>query len=217
VPTQPGALSDIPGPSLRPLSIDNPHDSSVSVGLSRYTLPSAPYVFRATATNPSGLVGVCQSVVAVGETDERRFGLFMRTKTADELGDGNLHLLRQLAGEDPWSTGGWFNWVNDCFFGTNLLDWGHPGGTVDNPVHRTISMNEETVTLPRPPDGGYRVGVHRRTPLLGGTTRVEVLCEGVLRAEWSRRLQPQEFWEVATVDFPGCLLTPIHETRIVNR
>jgi hypothetical protein len=136
--------------------------------------------------------------------------------------DMDIHLLKGGAG---FGTGGWFDLVNDCYYrdcAGQGLDWGVQGDNSDNPrlvLDNTTGFGPELIDFTAPPAGTYRAGVHYYCDNSVGasTATVRIYCDGVLASELSKGLSGTgQFWEVANVTWPGCVIEPLGNTMAVS-
>ena len=182
-----------------------------------------PYIFRATATDGYGRRAACDvraQATRVVPPDGLRVEL---TRQEDEP-DVDLHLLNPTGNQSPRGATGYFNSPNDCFFANLAPDWGVLGQTVDNPrlsLDDTTGFGPEDISLPRPQAGHFRLGAHYYCDGSRGPSHatVRIFCGGLLVAEFGpqRLARSGDFWDVAEIEFPGCLVTELGQVYAVTQ
>jgi hypothetical protein len=163
------------------------------------------YVLRMTALQLRGdpLTSCTTPIHAVPPQD-----LHVQLVWDTDSSDVDLHLLGP-------SGGTYFDSTNpgDCYYAHRRAQWGGPGtdddATLD--IDDTNGYGPENINVISPQAGTYTVGVHYYCPhgVTGATNAtVRVFCNGALRRELQRAFTAhKQFWDVATVTWPGCTVT----------
>jgi hypothetical protein len=199
-------------------AIQDPHSRNARFLIDVSTPADSPYVFRLTAIDRRGGMSSCEVTVFARPPDALQIELLW----AQDVTDLDLHLLNPPGSTDRWGPAGWFNQSNDCYYLNRSPDWGGAQETRDNPrldVDDVTGFGPEHISFPSPAAGTYSIGVHYFCDDGMGPSdaTVRVFCQGAAPATFGPRrlLRSGAFWEVATLAWPGCGLTPIDEIRFV--
>ena len=137
--------------------------------------------------------------------------------------DLDLHLLDPTGSAGPLTSSGWFNLQHDCHYIVRNPDWGVVGATNDNPsldIDDSTGFGPEQISIPSPQSGVFTVGVHYYCDLgLGpSVATVRIFCNGSLARELTQSLAATgTLWQVATIDWPSCAVTPSGQTVTVTQ
>lgn len=196
----------------------NSRDATFFVDLA--TTPQTPYVFRVTATDTWGQSGSCEYTAFATPRD----ALHVQLVWDKDQTDVDLHVLNPIGAASPTSSSGWFSLTNDCYYLNRSPDWGVAGNTQDNPrldIDDVNGFGPENINISRPQSGTYLIGVHYfcDDELGASNATVRIYCNGVQAFESSPRSLPASgfFWDVASVQWPGCTITPLNTTRTVSQ
>jgi len=197
--------------------IVNPNSQNASITVNTATTAATPYVFRLTVTDTWGASDSCEVTVFATPRD----ALHVQLVWDKDRTDVDLHLLNPVGAANPWGSTGWFHGTNDCYFANLRPEWGVVGDTTDNPrldLDDTEGFGPENINLSRPQSGSFRVGVHYYCDDGLGASRatVRIFCNGTLAFETAPPMNLPTtafFWEVATIQWPGCTITPLNLTR----
>jgi hypothetical protein len=123
--------------------------------------------------------------------------------------DVDLHLLH------PNARGVFFHEAWDCHFWNLTPDWGAPGPDNDPFLDRddTDGAGPEVISVERPENVRYRVGVHYWNPWGFGVSfaTVRIYIRGVLAEEWANvELAGRDLWESHDIDWPGGFVTRLY-------
>jgi hypothetical protein len=194
----------------------NSRDATFFVDLA--TTPQSPYVFKVTATDTWGEFDSCEITVFAIPRDALHIQLVWNV----DITDVDLHLLNPTASANRWGSTGWFHTSNDCYYLNRTPDWGIAGNTQDNPrldIDDVNGFGPENINIARPISGTYTVGVHYFCDDEVGPSdsTVRIYCNGTEAATFGPKRQAASgaFWEVATIQWPGCVIQPIDQTRNV--
>jgi hypothetical protein len=212
-----------PSGSTAPLQNARSRDATFFVDLATNGSMN-PYVITVTATNTGGQTAQCSYTVIATPRDALHIQMVWSTNGNDV----DLHLLNQTGSTDRAGSNGWFNLVNDCYYRNcpgQGLDWGVAGYTPDNPrldIDNTTGYGPENINISRPASGTYTVGVHYYCDNGTGATHatVRVFCMGAQKFESPMNVGNLTatgfFWDVATISWPDCTVTPLNTTRQVT-
>ena len=182
----PGSTSQLQNPASR--------DATFFVDLA--TPPQMPYVFRVTATDSGGASDSCEVKVFANPCCT---GFHVQLVPDREGTDVDLLLASPL---------------DKCSAANPDPDWGVLGDPTDNP-----RCSSENASYPNPAAGLYRLSVQYTCDHgLGATgATVRVYCSGQEAATFGPHSLAASgaFWEVATLEWPGCVLTRIDQTSTV--
>ena len=133
--------------------------------------------------------------------------------------DLNLHFLHPWAAvpdcDKDGAPDGWFDGVLDCSRENSNPNWGTYDPAIDDdPLFdqsETGETSPQTVSLPVPGEGSYRVGVHygdwSDLELPKAVATVRVYIDGVLAFEQPNvQLLPGDLWDVCSVEWPSGLV-----------
>lgn len=200
--------------------IRNPNSANASFVANTATTTNEPYVFRITATDTFGLSNSCDITVFAVPRD----ALHVQLVWNKDQTDVDLHFLNPVGAANPWASTGWFNSPNDCYYADRTPEWGVAGNTQDNPrldLDDTNGFGPENINLARPQTGKFRVGVHYYCDDSVGASSatVRIFCNGQLSNEFGPMVLPRSgfFWEVADIQWPGCTITEVNQTRMVTQ
>lgn len=201
--------------------IRNANSRNASFTANTATTANEPYVFRVTATDTFGTSGTCSITVHAVPRDALHIQLVWDTDQTDV----DLHFLNPPGTANPFATTtGYFSSPNDCYFADRTPDWGVAGNTQDNPrldLDDTTGFGPENINLGRPMSGTYEVGVHYYCDDSLGASRatVRIFCNGQLANEYGPKSLPATgfFWQVARIQWPGCTITEVDQTRTVTQ
>jgi hypothetical protein len=183
------------------------------------TTPETPYAFQVTASDPAGLSASC----VVTAYAIPRAALHVELVWSTGGNDVDLHLLNAAGSANPMAATGWFSPTNDCYYtdcaGTGL-NWGDATQSPRLDIDDSNGYGPENISIARPASGTYTVGpttTATRAPGRRMPSRASIAM-----ARWRNESAPQPliatgfFWDVARIDWPGCTVTPLHQTRTVS-
>ncbi len=171
------------------------------------------YVFELEVTNERGMTSEsdCQVHAAAVPDEDLHLQLVWHTPAdPDETDTGfgagsdvDLHFLHPL--------GDWFCAPRDVYYANAAPDWAVPFDPSDDPsldIDDTDGAGPENINLNHPEDNRqYTVGVHYFNDHGYGPSfvTVRIFVQAVLRLETEpkRMAGTDQFWEVATIDWPG--------------
>jgi len=171
------------------------------------------YPVELSVVDDDGNLVTCRTIVRAVATEGLRVEMFWDTDTTDM----DTHVLEP--GGTTWTTDDDCNFRN-CQMG-EVLDWGVPGATDDNPhldIDDTNGFGPENINIDRPATGTYRVGIHAWRG--AGNVTVRIYCGGST-TEPRQTFGPvplssapqDQFWRVADVAISGtsCTITPLFD------
>lgn len=172
------------------------------LGTSFFLDLAGEYVLRFQALSSGGdPVASCTVPIRVVPPEDLHVQLVWNT----DFSDVDMHLLGP--------GGGTYFSSLDCYFGNRQAAWSGPGtdddATLD--IDDTNGFGPENINIIQPADGTYSLGVHYycahgAPPPTRATIRV--YCNGQLARELQRDFDlSQQFWDVATIGWPGCTVT----------
>lgn len=169
------------------------------------------FVVRLTVTDSEGLDSTNDARVTLSSVPGEDFHI--QLAWAHDKADMDLHLIRNNG--MPFSQ-------DDCYYqnckGANGLDWGSGNFNPHLDVDDTDGYGPENINIAGPANGNYKVAVHYYSPhstTVVAPVNVKIFVRGGLRAEYSRQFTAcNQFWEVANVEWPSSLVTPIDTVRM---
>ena len=133
-----------------------------------------------------------------------------------DLTDVDLHLLAPNG--QLWTCEG------DCFFSNGNPNWGDQASALDDPfldLDDVDGYGPENINLEAPINGVYKVWVHYWNDHGGDSPEAEIevfnFGQSMGRFGPSPLSTINEVWEVAEIEFPGFIVTPINQTTVMPR
>ena len=205
-------LEQRPAGSNAPIQNANSAVATFFVDLA--TTPQEPYVFKLCVTDTWGESNCCSFMVHATPTDALHIQLVWDIDTSDM----DLHLLSPRGS----STMNFFDLLgSDCYYMNKSPSWGAPG-TDDDPsldIDDVDGYGPENINISRPETGTFTVGVHYFCDdnLGQSNATIRIFCNGVKAFEKTRMLYSSgDFWDVATIRWPGCTINEINNYRQVT-
>ncbi|MFH1812280.1 MAG: choice-of-anchor D domain-containing protein [Pseudomonadota bacterium] len=186
-----------------------------SSGITRRGLDVAgTFVVRLVVTDSAGLQSTNDARVTLNAVPGEDVHIQMSWDHGSA--DIDLHLVRNGAAA--------FSRTDDCYYsnckGPTGLDWGGGNANPHLDVDDTDGYGPENINMSGPNNGRYRVGVHYYSPhsaSIPATINVKIFVRGGLRAEYTRQLTTcNQFWEVADIEWPSSLVSPVDSVRMVS-
>lgn len=176
-----------------------------------------PYIFK-LCVNEIPYHSACCTVMAHTECCN---ALQAQLKWDVSNSDLDLHLLK-YSESHPLD---FFSIPDDCFHLNPGPEWGD-AGEKDNPrldINVTTGYGPENIAISAPYPGIYIIGVHYSCNFnwtgeeAPARAMVSLSCNGAI-TQWQNTLKlTGEFWAVAAVEWPGCLITPINRVYKVSQ
>ena len=194
--------------------IQNANSAVATFFVDLASTPQEPYIFKLCVTDTWGESSCCSFMVHATPTDALHVQLVWDIDTSDM----DLHLLSPRGS----ATMNYFDLLgSDCYYMNKNPSWG--GSTSEDDPRLDIDdvdgYGPENINISRPETGTFTVGVHYFCDDNMGQSNatVRVFCNGTLAFEKSRMLYSSgDFWDVATIRWPGCTINEINNFRQVS-